>query len=124
MIGIEWNALTYAGHTVWNVRNETIEGKYKGGVKRKPRKDWMITKNTHPPLITEQDAEIILHNLETSTMAKSVSNARRGLSNYLLTGVLASTDGRKWEGQHQKAYRLKANKELNLKGRQLQWVRL
>ena len=88
MIGIEWNALTYAEYTVWNVRNETIEGKYKGRVKRKPRKDWMITKNTHPPLITEEDAEIILNNLENSTIAQSVSAARRGLSNYLLTSVL------------------------------------
>ena len=120
MVDVEWNALTYAGHTVWNVRNETIEGKYKGGVKRKPRKDWMITENTHPSLITEQEAETILNKLENSTISQSVSAARRGLSNYLLTGVLVSPDGRKWEGQQQKAYRLKANKELNLKGRQLQ----
>ena len=110
MIGIEWNALTYAGHKVWNVCNETIEGKYKEGVKRKPRKEWMITENTHPPLITEENTEVILTNLENSTIAQSVAAARRGLSNYLLPGVLVSPDSRKWEGQQQKAYRLKANK--------------
>ena len=118
-VGIEWNALTYAGHTVWNVRNETIEGKYKGGAQKKPRKDWMITKNTHPALITEQDADIILNTLKNSSIGQSVSAAKRGLSKYLLTSVLVSPDGRKWEGQQQKAYRLKANKERNQKGRQL-----
>lgn len=34
---MEWNALTYAGHTVWNVRNEVGSDGYKGGVKRRPR---------------------------------------------------------------------------------------
>ena len=113
MIDLEWNALTYAGHTLWNMRYEKSKGK-----KRKPREEWLIKKNTHPALISDQDAEIILHNLETSSMSKSVSDAKRCISNYLLTGVLVSTDGRKWEGQQQKAYRLKANEKL--KGRQLQ----
>lgn len=33
LIGMEWNALTYAGHTVWNVHAERIAGGggYKGG---------------------------------------------------------------------------------------------
>ena len=34
-IGLEWNALTYAGHTVWNVHNETRGSGYKGGTKRR-----------------------------------------------------------------------------------------
>ena len=34
LIGVEWNALTYAGHTVWNVHNEFTSDGYKGGVKR------------------------------------------------------------------------------------------
>ncbi len=40
LIGIEWNALTYAGHTVWNVRNEHKKGEgYKGNNKRRPREE-------------------------------------------------------------------------------------
>jgi len=37
LIGIEWNALTYSGATVWNVTAERIGGRYKGGSKRRPR---------------------------------------------------------------------------------------
>ena len=33
--GMEWNALTYAGHTVWNVHNEVGTDGYKGGTKRR-----------------------------------------------------------------------------------------
>lgn len=47
--GIEWNALTYAGHTVGNVHNEKTDDGYKGGTKRRPRADWIIQRDTHPP---------------------------------------------------------------------------
>lgn len=36
LIGIEWNALTYAGHTVWGVHAERVGGAYVGGAKRRP----------------------------------------------------------------------------------------
>src|SRR5690348_10425504 len=53
LIGIEWNAVTYAGSTVWNVHNEFKKDiGYVGGTKRKPRKDWLIKEGTHPALIT------------------------------------------------------------------------
>ncbi len=49
---MEWNALTYSGNTVWNVRNEkSPDGGYIGGEKRKPRSEWMIQENTHEALI-------------------------------------------------------------------------
>ena len=123
LIGMEWNALTYAGHTVWNVHNETNpEGGYKGGVKRRPRDQWHINKDTHQALITEEEAEAILHQLEHSNRGRSVSMARRGISSYLLTGVLYAPDGRQWFGQRGKYYRLRA--EGSGRGRQLQAERV
>ncbi|MFZ6676078.1 hypothetical protein [Undibacterium sp. Xuan67W] len=47
LISIEWNALTHAEHTVWNVHNERTEDGYVNGAKRRPREDWLIQKNTH-----------------------------------------------------------------------------
>jgi site-specific DNA recombinase len=109
LIGMEWNALTYAGHTVWNVHNETNPGGgYKGGTKRRPRDQWHIKRDTHPPLITEAEAEAILHQLEHSEVGRAVSRAKRGLSAYLLTGVLQAPDGRQWIGQRDRYYRLRA----------------
>ena len=58
---MEWNALTYAGQTAWNVRNEkSPDGGYIGGMKRKPRSEWLIQKNTHEAIITDDEAEAIL----------------------------------------------------------------
>ncbi|MCU7887698.1 MAG: hypothetical protein KZQ66_20700, partial [Candidatus Thiodiazotropha sp. (ex Lucinoma aequizonata)] len=40
LIDMEWNALTYAEKTVWNVRNKkSPDGGYIGGKKRKPRSE-------------------------------------------------------------------------------------
>ena len=58
-IGLEWNALTYAGHTVWNVHNETRGSGYKGGTKRRPREDWVIREKPHEALITSEEAKFI-----------------------------------------------------------------
>lgn len=94
LIGMEWNALTYAGHTVWNVHNEHGPGGYKGGIKRRPREEWVIQKDTHPALITTEEAERIIHQLATSTR----SDTRRTPATYLLTGILKSPDGAQWHG--------------------------
>lgn len=118
LIGMEWNALTYAGATCWNVHNETRpEGGYVGGVKRRPRSDWHIKHDTHPALITVDEAEAILHQLEHSNMGAAIARAKRGLSNYLLTGVLVAPDGRQWIGQRNRYYRLRA--ENGSPGRQI-----
>ena len=114
-VGIEWNALTYAGHTVWNVHNEkNPSGGYKGGVKRRPRSEWHIKRDTHKSLITDEEAEIILSALENSDQSKATSAGKRGASNYLLTGVLISpTDDTGWQGYQKKYYRARATKNAN-----------
>ena len=86
--GIEWNSLTYAGHTVWNVHNEMTEDGYKGGVKRRPRTDWLIKRDTHQALITEAEAEAILKQLELGRIKTHKTRAK-----YLLTGMLLNPEG-------------------------------
>lgn len=91
--GIEWNALTYAGHTVWNVHNEKVESGYKGGTKRRPRSEWLMQRNTHQALITDAEAEAILQKLESGR-----TKTYRTRATYLLTGMLANSDGEIWHG--------------------------
>src|SRR5690606_4399438 len=62
--GMEWQALTYAGHTVWNMHAEREGGSSKSGTKRRPRSEWMIQRETHEALITDDEAEAILAQLE------------------------------------------------------------
>lgn len=89
--GIEWNALTYAGHTVWNVHREE-------GVRRRPRAEWVVQKDTHPALITEAEAESILAQLERGRVdiGAAVAEGRRALSDALLAGILFTSDGQAW----------------------------
>lgn len=95
LIGMEWNSLTYAGHTVWNVHAEFQPGEgYKGGQKRRPRSEWVIQRNTHEALITDDEAESILTQLDNSSHGKS----RRSPANYLLTGLLKTPTGTPWYG--------------------------
>lgn len=103
LIGMEWNALTYAGHTVWNVSNEYTRGGYKGGIKRRPRADWVIQRDTHKALITDEDAEKILATLESTQ--RQYGKVKSG---YLLAGMLVTPDGAKWCGEGG-SYRLRAN---------------
>lgn len=102
LIGIEWNALTYAGHTVWNVHAERAGGGYIGGAKRRPRSDWVIQRDTHEALITDAEAEAILHRLEQA----SVKAPRRTSANYLLSGLLRTSDGHAWYGDRHRYYRV------------------
>jgi site-specific DNA recombinase len=103
LIGIEWNALTYAGATIWNVHAEQLpDGGYKGGHKRRPREEWVIQRDTHEALITWEQAETIVHRLENSDRGKAVSAGKTGNSAYLLTGLLTSPQGGKWWGHRQR----------------------
>ncbi|MGD9172159.1 MAG: recombinase family protein [Candidatus Thiodiazotropha sp.] len=106
LIGMEWRALTYAGHTVWNQSNPQENGRYVGGTKYRPRDEWVITNDTHEALITVEEAEAILVNLQNSNIGQAVSRAKQGLSSYLLTGMLKAPDGRVWQGVKDK-YRLR-----------------
>jgi site-specific DNA recombinase len=98
LVGIEWNALTYAGHTAWNVHSEkSADGGYVGGHKRRPRGDWILNKNTHPALISEEQAEAILRRLAASKKGNRDGHfARTGT--YLLSGMLVTPDGDRWHG--------------------------
>jgi len=66
LIGLEWNALTYAGHTVWNVHAEFGADGYKGGSKRRPRSEWIIQRDTHPALVSDAIAETVLGQIEVA----------------------------------------------------------
>jgi DNA invertase Pin-like site-specific DNA recombinase len=94
LIGIEWNALTYAGHTVWNVHNEFGSEGYKGGVKRRPRSEWVIQRDTHPALVSDAVAETVLQQIERA----SHSDTRQSAATYLLTGLLKTPAGAPWHG--------------------------
>lgn len=98
LIGIEWNALTYAGHTVWRVAAERTADGYVGGSKRRPRSEWLIHRDTHPAMIDDAQAEAILTRLERRAADRrgnaGVTLARE--SGALLGGLLYAPDGRKW----------------------------
>jgi len=99
LIGMEWNALTYAGHSVWNQHSERLpSGGYKGGIKHRPREEWIIQHDTHPALISTEQAEQLLDRLFNSDVRKSISAAKTAGSNYLLTGLLETPDGTRWKG--------------------------
>ena len=108
LIGVEWNALTYAGHTVWNVHAELTEDGYAGGSKRRPRSEWVIQRETHPALIREEDAELLLSRLQERAEArrdrKVVQRDRQSAA--LLGGRLVAPDGRKYWSEADR-YRLK-----------------
>jgi DNA invertase Pin-like site-specific DNA recombinase len=104
LTGMEWNALQYAGHTVWNVHSEFQPGEgYRGGTKRRPRSDWVIQQDTHPALISTEEAEAILAQLSAGKRMMR----RRTPASYLLTGILQTPDGQPWYGDGQVRYRTK-----------------
>jgi len=92
--GMEWNALTYAGHTVWNVHNEHGAGGYKGGIKRRPRDEWVMQRDTHQALISDAVAETLLANLD----AAGTPSRRDHGPKFLLTGLLRTPAGEAWHG--------------------------
>lgn len=98
LIGLEWNAPTYAGHTLWNVHAERDAGGYVGGSKRRPRAEWVTKRDTHPALIDDTQAERILQRLERRAAGRRGNDgatiARE--SSALLGGLLFAPDGRKW----------------------------
>ena len=108
LIGVEWNALTYAGHTVWNVHNEFTSDGYKGGVKRRPRSEWVIQRDTHPALVSDAIAETVLKSAERSSRA----DGRQRGATFLLTGILKTPSGAPWYGNRtsrSEFYRAQAN---------------
>jgi site-specific DNA recombinase len=108
LVGMEWNAITYAGHTAWNVHNEFDRGEgYKNGQKRRPREEWHIKRDTHTAIITEEEATAIVAQLEASPHNRK----RRTDATYLLSGILKSPDGVPWYGNGENGYRNKAHQK-------------
>ncbi|MDB5853250.1 MAG: hypothetical protein JWR22_1291 [Herminiimonas sp.] len=109
LVGVEWNALTYAGHTAWNVRYEHGAGGYANSVKRRPRAEWVVQRDTHEPLITNEEAESLLARLE------AFDRGHHAHADYILTGLLKSTAGENWRGSDGGAggyYRLGKGKRI------------
>lgn len=104
LVGMEWNALTYAGHTVWNVHAARKGGRAIGGHRRRPRAEWQIQRDTHEAFITEAEAEAIL----ASLARYSAKRARRTSGKYLLTGILRTPAGARFYGESSAdAYRVR-----------------
>jgi site-specific DNA recombinase len=107
LIAIERNALTYAGHTVWNQRKK-IHGSRDNGIARQtmtwnPREEWKIARNTHEAFISDEDAEKVLA-LHEERLAKPVRVAKP--LDFILSGLLFTPAGVQWHGDaHDKAYR-------------------
>lgn len=106
LVDLEWNALVYAGATVWN-RHREKRARGDGMSKRRDRSQWVVQRDTHPALITELQAEAIISQLESSKVAETMRLARAHASQYLLAGLLTTSDGRPWVGAGRR-YRLKS----------------
>jgi site-specific DNA recombinase len=100
--GMEWQAMTYAGHTVWNVHAERAGGASLSGTRRRPRSDWIIKRDTHEPLITDDEAEAILDRAARQRERHIRQDARA----YLLAGLMQTPDGRAWAGDSGGFYRV------------------
>lgn len=98
---LDWQALTYAGHTVWGMHAERQGGAAVGGEKRRPRADWQIQRSTHQALITDGEAEAILRQLQ-----QGVQGRRLRASPLLLTGLLVTPDGQPWHSDGCGSYRV------------------
>lgn len=98
---MDWQALTYAGHTVWGMHAERQAGAAQGGEKRRPRSQWQIQRTTHQGLITDGEAEAILRQLEDG-----VQGRRLRASPLLLTGLLVTPAGQAWHSDGCGHYRV------------------
>lgn len=90
---LEWTALTYAGHTVWNMHRDKEGAAVEGRLR--PRAEWIIQRDTHQALISNDEAEAILARREGN---KAERATRLRVSDYLLTGLLVTPDGAAWHG--------------------------
>lgn len=122
LVGVEWNALTYAGCTTLHVFKDCRKrGERKTG-KRQARKDWVVQPDTHKALITKAEAEVLLTRLERSTIGKAVSESKRGISGALLTGILKTPAGRSWETDLGSYYREPKSPEQKAAGRRRKYL--
>lgn len=104
---MDWQALTYAGHTVWGMHAERQGGAALGGEKRRPRGQWQVQRGTHPALISEAEAEAILRQLEDGQQGR-----RLRASPLLLSGLIVAPDGQPWHSDGSGSYRLGKGRRL------------
>ncbi len=90
----EDNALAYAGHTVWNRHNEMIDGSYVGGKKFRDRSEWVVKKDTHEAMISDEEAEAIL----ASRNETKQKTRRYRVNHYLLSGLIQCNCGANMDG--------------------------
>jgi site-specific DNA recombinase len=100
LVGIERNALTYAGITVWNRRADRKTGQER----YRPRSEWVLQRGTHDALITEAEAEKLM----AHALPRPERRPRTASVSYLLTGVLYTPDGKAFHANGDGYYR--ANK--------------
>ena len=101
-LDIERNALAYAGHTVWNRHSEQASGSgYVGGNKYREREEWEVKRDTHEPLITDDEAEKILDMVGATNQRKN-----RAKRVYLLAGLLVDAEGMNWHSDGDGYYRI------------------
>lgn len=105
---MDWQALTYAGHTVWNMHAERTAGATLDAVKRRPRSQWLIQRETHAALISDVEAEAILGQQE-----RALQGRRLRESPLLLTGLLQAPDGSAWHSDGCGLYRLGKGKKIS-----------
>jgi DNA invertase Pin-like site-specific DNA recombinase len=104
---MDWQALTYAGHTVWGMHAERAGGASLAGEKRRPRAQWQIQRNTHQALIGDDEAEAILRQLELG-----VQGRRLRASPLLLSGLLVTPAGQPWHSDGCGHYRAGKGRKL------------
>jgi site-specific DNA recombinase len=83
LIGLERNALVYAGATVWNRHAENGPERYR------PRKEWVVKLDTHPALISVKRAEALM------AAAMPTARAREPSGDFLLSGFLLTPEGKR-----------------------------
>lgn len=85
LIGVERNALVYAGIVAWNKHTDRKLG---AEHRYRPRSEWVIQSGTHEALITENAAEKLMERAFPKTRAKRGPSGR-----FLLTGFLFTPSG-------------------------------
>jgi len=96
LVYVEDNAMTYAGHTVWNRHREFVDGAYVGSGKGRYRdqSEWEICRDTHEPMITDEEVEAIFR--ERDKQRRRQSRYRR--NHYLLSSLMNCSCGARVDG--------------------------
>lgn len=94
LVGIENNALTYSGALVWNRsrKHRASRDDPRQTMIPRPREEWIIVEGQHPSIVTRDEAERVLAQVQTRPKAGRVSKPEASL----LTGLLVTPTGAAW----------------------------